>query len=166
MYLPHPYSEYLRWYEHNADTDPLIPHSISNTWDPAKSAKKFMQRWMWEKAMYLIAVNYPDYLSLTTNHLESGTNIKKDAPWVGKLRDRLHVPLLTQTEADRLRTEMGIDYLALPPWRDIWIYNSSHQRVPTREFPSKPILALFHDNTVLPPEHILSPTYMKHGNVR
>ena len=94
VFAPQVYGEYLAWYVHNSGIDPFIPRAWSNTWDPERSAKKYLQRFMWEKGRFLVAINLPDYLSLTTPRVDSeGTNIK--AEWLDYLRQRLEVPLLT-----------------------------------------------------------------------
>jgi hypothetical protein len=94
VFLAEPYSRYLAWFVRNNRKDPYVPRAWSNTWDAARSAKKYLQRYMWEEGLALISINLPDYLSLTTPHVDAeGTNIKQQ--WLGFLKDRLEVPLIT-----------------------------------------------------------------------
>lgn len=92
IFVAKPYARYLRWYTKNKHIDPLVPNSWSNTWNAERSAKKYMQRFLWESGMYLLAVNLPDHFSLTTPRMSAGTNIK--AQWLDFLKARLELPLL------------------------------------------------------------------------
>eukprot|EP00043_Microstomoeca_roanoka_P020434 m.249366 g.249366 ORF g.249366 m.249366 type:complete len:820 (+) comp17165_c1_seq11:528-2987(+) len=96
VFVAEPYARYLRWYVDHSNIDPFIPHAWSNTWDAERSAKKYLQRFMWEEGLFLISINLPNHLSLTTPHVEAGTNIKQK--WLPYLKERLEVPLLTSKD--------------------------------------------------------------------
>lgn len=94
VFVAGPYRKYMEWYVYHSHLDPLTPHAWSNTWDPDRSAKKYLQRYMWEQGLFLVAINLPNRLSLTTPRVDSaGTNMKER--WLDFLRERLEVPLLT-----------------------------------------------------------------------
>lgn len=154
VFAPRPYARYLAWYAANSRWDPFIPRAWSNMWDAERSAKKYLQRFMWEEAMYLVAVNLPDHISLTTPRLEAGTNIK--VQWLDFLKKRLEVPLLTQSVADDLRRK-GIDPFATPPADELWVYNPQHERVGAATPPPPELLQLFHHGAV-PPASIFDPS--------
>jgi hypothetical protein len=94
VFVAEPYSRYLAWFVQHVAQDPYTPQAWSNTWDADRSAKKYLQRFMWEQGLTLIAVNLPEQYSLSTPRVDSeGTNIK--AQWLEYLKARLEVPLLT-----------------------------------------------------------------------
>eukprot|EP00043_Microstomoeca_roanoka_P020435 m.249301 g.249301 ORF g.249301 m.249301 type:complete len:843 (+) comp17165_c1_seq4:528-3056(+) len=132
VFVAEPYARYLRWYVDHSNIDPFIPHAWSNTWDAERSAKKYLQRFMWEEGLFLISINLPNHLSLTTPHVEAGTNIKQK--WLPYLKERLEVPLVTEKEESALH---GLDTIFKGPEPSaMMILNTSHEVVKEIHLPS------------------------------
>eukprot|EP00055_Hartaetosiga_balthica_P014883 m.84709 g.84709 ORF g.84709 m.84709 type:complete len:776 (-) comp8716_c0_seq9:280-2607(-) len=91
VFIAEPYKRYLAWFMENYESDPMIPHAWSNTWDAKKSAKKYLQRFMWEEGLFLISINFPRDLSLVS------PSFSKEEPL---LTNRWSVPLLTERELE------------------------------------------------------------------
>ena len=97
VFLAEPYGRYLSWFVKKGGQDPFVPRAWSNTWDAERSAKKYLQRFMWEEGLVLVSINLPNHLSLTTPRVDGeGTNIKSQ--WLGFLKARLEVPLLSMSK--------------------------------------------------------------------
>ncbi|EDQ85420.1 uncharacterized protein MONBRDRAFT_29316 [Monosiga brevicollis MX1] len=163
VFAPGPYRQYLKWYLHNQNKDPYVPNAWSNTWDAQRSAKKFLQRYMWEESLVLIAINLPEHLSLTTPRIDAaGTNIK--VQWLGYLRERLEVPLITARDLKRLKAR-HFDPFALPPANKLLILNLTHDQVPELSQP-KPAMLRILDGDQLPPREVLDPIHYRGARFR
>lgn len=184
IFVPDVYADYLAWYVANTNPDPFIPRAWSNTWDPRRSAKKYLQRFMWEQGVFLIAINLPDHLSLTSPRIDQpGTNMKEE--WLSYLRDRLEVPLLTSGEDNfwsayffycewlysqhlrlfflpaqgdvELMRAHGVDPFLMPKTSSLILVNATHQQVPEIKLPTAEEIAAISTDT-LPPKELLDPS--------
>ena len=158
VFVPGPYQRYLHWYALNKHLDPYIPNAWSNTWRADRSAKKYLQRWMWEKGTYMVAVNLPDYNSLTTPRMSAGTNIRPE--WLDYLRSRIEVPLLN-SDSVAVMTEKGIDPYSMPPIGTLWVYDTTHSRVSQVSRPSRAEIAAISSDAHLPPAEVLDPKKLR-----
>eukprot|EP00730_Choanoeca_flexa_P017861 TRINITY_DN8643_c0_g1_i5.p1 TRINITY_DN8643_c0_g1~~TRINITY_DN8643_c0_g1_i5.p1 ORF type:complete len:818 (+),score=165.31 TRINITY_DN8643_c0_g1_i5:29-2482(+) len=163
VFVAKPYSQYLRWFVKHVKDDPYIPQAWSNTWDASRSAKKYLQRFMWEQSMTLIAVNLPEHLSLSTPRIDGeGTNIK--ARWLEYLKERLEVPLLTTNDVNRLQNK-GYDPLQLSTDTQMVILNATHDEVESLSPPDPDIMQLL-DMDELPSKRLLDPKHYKGARFR
>ncbi|KAK4704561.1 hypothetical protein P7C70_g1649, partial [Phenoliferia sp. Uapishka_3] len=76
VFLPEPWRQFLLWQreQQKYGIDPIIPDTNTNRWDHRQSWKKYMFRYMLLKGGYIIYPNLPGGASLSTNHVEKGTN--------------------------------------------------------------------------------------------
>ncbi|KAJ3189030.1 Exostoses (Multiple)-like 3 [Irineochytrium annulatum] len=115
VFRPETWVEFLSWYMAlPADYNPLLPMSLTNRWPEKRSWKKFLIRFMGEKGIFMIYPNLPGGLSLSTNHLESGTNDRSTGPKLQKMKNRFTMPLLDlkRIEIDAMTLGLSNDHLA------------------------------------------------------
>eukprot|EP00049_Salpingoeca_infusionum_P003135 m.63900 g.63900 ORF g.63900 m.63900 type:complete len:837 (-) comp11978_c0_seq4:392-2902(-) len=163
VFAPGVYMEYLRWFVKNsARDDPIVPHAWSNTWSKEKSAKKYLQRFMWERGIALVAINLPEKLSLTTVRMDVGTNIKPQ--WLGYLKERLEVPLLSREQHEELMRQspsmMQFEAIDTLP-----VFNASHSQVSELRA-AKPSLVRTMSGPKLPPKFLVDPLHLGGARAR
>eukprot|EP00055_Hartaetosiga_balthica_P014881 m.84673 g.84673 ORF g.84673 m.84673 type:complete len:836 (-) comp8716_c0_seq5:170-2677(-) len=163
VFIAEPYKRYLAWFMENYESDPMIPHAWSNTWDAKKSAKKYLQRFMWEEGLFLISINFPRDLSLTTPRVEVGTNIKAD--WIQYLQDRLEVPLLTRANEIAFKDDLHLHPPLSSPSsfsfssKDLIIKDTTHRIQNAVHLPSKGEQSSVDIMHSLPENGILNPLF-------
>ncbi|KAJ3099914.1 hypothetical protein HDU96_010532 [Phlyctochytrium bullatum] len=95
VWAPNAWASFVAWYSaQREEFTPLVPMSLTNRWMDQKSWKKYLLRFMVETGRYVIYPNFPGNLSLTTNHVEVGTNDRSVGAFQEELRRRFEVPLL------------------------------------------------------------------------
>ncbi|KAJ3218173.1 Exostoses (Multiple)-like 3 [Dinochytrium kinnereticum] len=95
VWVPEAWAQFITWYiSLKEDFSPLIPMSLTNRWLDGKSWKKYLLRFMVENGKYMIYPNFPGDLSLSTNHVEIGTNDRTPGANQEELREKFRVPLL------------------------------------------------------------------------
>ncbi|KAJ3416794.1 hypothetical protein HDV05_000168 [Chytridiales sp. JEL 0842] len=93
VWAPEQWLGFIKWYSGLSENfNPLVPNSLTNRWPNEKSWKKYLIRYMYAKGKFMIYPNLPGNMSLSTNHVEAGTNEKTFS--VVKLRQKFTVPLL------------------------------------------------------------------------
>ncbi|KAJ3311802.1 hypothetical protein HDU76_003037, partial [Blyttiomyces sp. JEL0837] len=114
IYSPDGWSEFVKWYTgHLVHFDPLIPNSYTNRWLAVKSWKKYLIRYMYAKGKFLIYPNFPEGMSITTNHLEVGTNDKLQGSGLKTMASKFTVPLLnlgSWMDGKTKGSSRGVDY--------------------------------------------------------
>jgi hypothetical protein len=115
VFFPRPWREYLSWFvcvhpctlvwfsllrliirlKTNLGTDPLVPNSETNTWPIGASWKKYLIRLSAERGWGMIFPQLPNNRSMSTNHLEPGTNDKLSGAAAVIARAKFTVPLLS-----------------------------------------------------------------------
>ena len=124
------HARFLRWYAARMAAfprwDPPLPASWTNTWLTANSPKKYLQRFLVEEALYMLAINAPARLSFTTNHNSPGTNVKSQAWWFDALSERVALPLVTPALVASYAAQ-GIDLLATPPLATLPLFDWRRQ---------------------------------------
>ena len=88
------------------DTVVSVPFSHTMHW--AKSWKKYMAELMYSRDYYMIYPNFPNQLSLSTNHVELGEHVGSEEDRLGRLSD-FEVPLFEGTSFEKLENEFGIE---------------------------------------------------------
>jgi hypothetical protein len=96
-----------------ADTTVSVPGSLTMFWE--RSWKKYMTEMMYTNELYMIYPNFPNQLSLSTNHVEIGEHIVSEKDKRKRVAD-FTVPLLEDSTFEMLRDDFGIeDALRFPP---------------------------------------------------
>lgn len=98
-------------------SDTIVPDIKSNRWP--RSWKKYFIELVYMRGYVMLYPNYPDFGSLSTNHVEKGTHIKSDAD-LAKRQRLFEVPLLS-----RSATLLDLPAGRLPEWDtlpvlDLW----------------------------------------------
>jgi hypothetical protein len=82
-------------YEANSKNNALIPNSLTNTWPVSASWKKFLIRMSVEQGLGMIFPNLPHNMTMSTNHLEPGTNDKGAGASALNAKTQYTLPLMT-----------------------------------------------------------------------
>ena len=90
IFFPWHWRQFLEFYNAFGNQDPVVPLLYSNHWPNVHSWKKYMLRFMAENNLYTLGTSHHRHQSLTTNHVEPGTNEGNDNP----LKKLLNVPLV------------------------------------------------------------------------
>ena len=82
-------------YKDNSAVDPLIPNSYTNLWPVGASWKKYLIRMSVETGLAMVFPSLPRNMTLSTNHLEPGTNDKGTGASALLAKARYTLPLLS-----------------------------------------------------------------------
>lgn len=132
VFAPEPWRQFLMWQaeQEKYQTDPIIPDSATNRWNYLVSWKKYLFRYMLLKGAYLIYPNLPDGASLSTNHVESGTNHLNGAFRQSDkdlINSKYLVPLLQSS------AHLPDGHFPTPPLDQLQVYSLKHNRLDHRE---------------------------------
>lgn len=132
VFAPEPWRQFLMWQaeQEKYQTDPIIPDSATNRWNHLVSWKKYLFRYMLLKGAYLIYPNLPGGVSLSTNHVESGTNHLNVAFRQSDkdLIDSKYVVPLLQSPA-----QLPNGRFPTPPLDELQVYSLKHRQLDHRE---------------------------------
>ena len=122
LWLPSPWMKFLSYMSTRletedevtvADTTVSVPGSLTMFWK--RSWKKYMTEIMYTNELYMIYPNFPNQVSLSTNHVELGEHIVSEKDREKRLAD-FTVPLFEDSTFQMLKHEFGIeDPFKFPP---------------------------------------------------
>ncbi|KII87203.1 hypothetical protein PLICRDRAFT_247694 [Plicaturopsis crispa FD-325 SS-3] len=100
----------------------VVPDVRSNRW--TKSWKKFFIELVYLRGYLMLYPNFPDFVSLSTNHLEVGSHVKDRPSHVYlKKKDLFHLPLMAfvddQYSSAPPTTLLDLPNHTLPPWHEL-----------------------------------------------
>jgi hypothetical protein len=123
VYFPRPWMQFLLWYRRNNGFDPLVPNLVGiNRWPHERSWKKYLVRYMVETGSFMLYPHLPKGLSLSTNHMEMGSNDLRRG--LSALFEQYAVPLL-QGVFSVQQLEQMLPVPALESLRTFDIYEQS-----------------------------------------
>jgi len=130
VYFPKHWKNFLDWYKATNHINPLIPNSITNTWPVAASWKKYLIRMSVEKGLGMVFPNLPNNMTLTTNHLEPGTNDKGTGASALEAKKKFTLPLMTVQDATTPPTAaFTMDILVPPVWEEVQVFDIHRNRL-------------------------------------
>ncbi|KAF8074824.1 hypothetical protein FPV67DRAFT_600258 [Lyophyllum atratum] len=128
IYFPEHWREFhaylsIRLSEYSLKIDQIIvPNVRSNNW--TKSWKKYFIELVYLRGYVMLYPNYPDFVSLSTNHLEVGSHVKVRTK---EKQDLFIVPLMQLPLASPLSPPtaglLDLPHNTLPRWNDLPVLN-------------------------------------------
>lgn len=92
-------------------SETIVPEIRSNSWP--RSWKKYIIELIYMRGYVMLYPNYPNFASLSTNHLEKGTHIKQTELDIKK-KSQFIVPLMNRSES-----LLDLPQGKLPPWDNL-----------------------------------------------
>jgi hypothetical protein len=113
------------------NTDPLVPNSETNTWPIGASWKKYLIRLSAERGWGMIFPQLPNNRSMSTNHLEPGTNDKLSGAAAAAARAKFTVPLLSTKDVLEGTAAAKYDMKSLmpPAFESLTVFNLHRQQL-------------------------------------
>ncbi|KAJ3091777.1 Exostoses (Multiple)-like 3 [Quaeritorhiza haematococci] len=148
IYGPVQWNEFIKWYVKNQHIDPVVPDSLTNRWPHERSWKKYLLRFMFKEGKFIIYPNFPDDYSLSTNHLEWGTNDRVKKRQQSPMTNRFSLPLMNlpkilsgeknTSEINYFRSisrndgnhlDLTASPSVLPPMDELLVFNAKFKRL-------------------------------------
>ena len=109
LWLSRPFWAFLRWYYAHAHIDPLVPGAVgSNKWSRVTSYKKYLIRFVWERGFFAVQISFPGWLSLCSNTLTRGQNVRHPELMSSSTQQLFRLPLLQWHHLPELK-RAGVD---------------------------------------------------------
>ena len=116
--------QFLLWYRRNHGYDPLVPNLVGiNRWPHERSWKKYLVRYMVETGSFMLYPHLSGDLSLSTNHMEMGSNDLRKG--LSALFEQYRVPLLQGSFSVQQLEHM----LPMPPLESLRAFDVYEQPV-------------------------------------
>ncbi|KAG6831103.1 hypothetical protein H0H92_012780 [Tricholoma furcatifolium] len=100
-------------------SQPIVPNVRSNKW--TRSWKKYFIELVYLRGYVMLYPNYPDYVSLSTNHLEVGSHVKLKDRTLEK-QQQFIVPLMQTTNCSAVGI-LDLPGRTLPSWDSLPVLN-------------------------------------------